>query len=269
MEKINKFNKKIWNFYTTEGRNNLPWRRTNDGYEILVSEFMLQQTQVERVIPKYKKFLNKFPYLQSLAEVPQSEVIGMWQGLGYNRRALYLKKTAEVLLRKYNGKFPSIENELISLPGIGPATAGSLAAFIHNKPSIFIETNIRRVFIHEFFKDEKEVPDKKVFYLIEEAIDRSNPREWYYALMDYGSSLGKEKENANKQSKHYTKQSKFKGSKREVRGKILKMLLENKKLEVEKIKKDITTSHNILEIIKSLEKEGFIKHSNKEVFLLK
>lgn len=188
---------------------------------------MLQQTQVDRVIPKYEEFLKYFPTLESLSEARTKDVLKIWQGLGYNRRALYLKRAAEKIVHEYGGTFPQSEKVLASLPGIGKATAGDLLAFSWNKPAVVIETNIRTVFIHHFFKDKQKVSDKDILPLIEKTLDTKNPREWYYALMDYGAYLKKILGNNIKKSTHYKKQSKFKGSNRELRSKILKIILKS------------------------------------------
>ena len=252
-----KFQNKILKYYRKNGRHNLPWRETRDPYKIFLSEVMLQQTQVPRVIEKYKDFLILFPSLQILANAPQATVIKAWQGLGYNRRALFLKNSAKIIVTKHQGQVPHTHEDLLALPGIGPNTAGSLMAFIYNKPVIFIETNIRRVFLHEFFSDKQNISDKDIFPLIDKTLDNNNPREWYYALMDYGAHLAKG-ENANKRSKHYVKQSPLKGSRREIRGLILKLLSEKNEIKIQEIKNSITTPHSIDEVIIKMKKEGFI-----------
>jgi A/G-specific adenine glycosylase len=186
---------------------------------------MLQQTQTDRVIPKYEAFLKKFPDFPTLAQASLAEVLQMWQGLGYNRRAKYLKQCAEVVVKDHAGKLPMLINELKQLPGIGDYTAAAVAVFAFNRPVAVIETNIRSVYLHHFFPDEDEVSDQQLIALIEQTVDQINPREWYYALMDYGVYLKKTYGNANRRSKHYTKQSTFEGSDRQIRGKILKLLL--------------------------------------------
>ncbi len=158
---ISRFHKTIYDHYKKYGRS-LPWRKTNDPYKILVSEIMLQQTQVDRVIPKYERWLKMFPNFPTLAKAPLKKILTKWQGLGYNRRAIHLKKLAEIIVSKHSGKLPSSIEELDSLPGIGPHTAGSIAAFAFNKPTIFIETNIRSVFIHYFFPPKKKVSDRSI-----------------------------------------------------------------------------------------------------------
>src|SRR6266481_1697553 len=226
------FKRVVWDYYKKRKRD-FPWRRRRNPYKVLVSEIMLQQTQVGRVVEKYKEFFKKFPNLQSLAQARVGDVLTAWQGLGYNRRALMLKKLSEIVAVQYGGELPQDFEKLIELPGIGPSTAGGVMAFAFNKPVVFIETNIRRAYIHFFFKNAEKVHDKKLIPLIEATLDRKNPREWYWALMDYGAMLGTLEHNPNKRSAHYALQSKFKGSNREVRGSILKFLIAKKRVNVE------------------------------------
>ena len=222
---VAQFQKKIWDHYRKEGRHTLPWRKTHNPYRILVSEMMLQQTQVDRVVPKYKAFLAAFPTVDRLKDASNSDVLALWSGLGYNRRALYLKRSAEAVVEKYSGVFPKEIATLESLPGIGPYTARAVATFSYNQPYTCIETNIRAVFIHEFFSNTSKVADGELLPLIEKTLDKSNPREWYYALMDYGSYIKKHFPNPSRASVHHVKQSTFTGSVREVRGAILRMCL--------------------------------------------
>ena len=203
----------------------MPWRHIDDPYRIAVSEIMLQQTQVDRVRVKYAQFLERFPTLESLAAAPLADVLRVWQGLGYNRRAKFLKSMAQIIVSTYGGDFPRDPSVLKTLPGIGPGTAGSISAFAFNAPSVFIETNIRRVFIHFFFSNQAKVADKDILPLVARTVDVRRAREWYYALMDYGTLLAKTQINPNRRSKHYARQSRFEGSDRQVRGKILKELL--------------------------------------------
>ncbi len=149
---IHCFRKKINNHYDQNGRD-LPWRRTRNPYRILVSEIMLQQTQVERVIEKYAVFIKTFPDFPSLAEAPLHTLLTVWQGLGYNRRALALRACAQKVVAEHQGKLPKEPEKLLALPGIGKYTAGAVAAFAFNEPIVFMDTNIRRVYIHEFFHD--------------------------------------------------------------------------------------------------------------------
>lgn len=219
----------------------MPWRQTADAYKILVSEVMLQQTQVERVIPYYKAFLKKFGTVQKLADAPLSEVLIAWQGLGYNRRAKMLHEAAKAVLREHKGKFPASASELEKLPGIGPYTAGAVAAFAYNQDGIFIETNIRTVITHHFFSKElqeetvkentsiyesvlSKIDDKEIIKVLEKVHPVGQAREWYAALMDYGAHLKRSGVRINKKAKGYTKQSPFKGSDREARGALLRAL---------------------------------------------
>lgn len=211
-------------YYEENGRHSLPWRKTKNPYRILVSEIMLQQTQVDRVIPKYKAFLRAFPAWKVLAEAPLGEVLTQWQGLGYNRRAKMLHQCAKEIVDTYNGKYPEAHQESLLLPGVGPYTAGAVQAFAFNQSVPIIETNIRTVFIHHFFSDGTDVSDKEILRYIAVTLDAENPRKWYWALMDYGSFLKKEHKGLSSKSKHYTKQSPFKGSDRQIRGAIIRAL---------------------------------------------
>jgi len=217
----------VWKYYKSHGRQKLPWRKTNNPYRILVSEVMLQQTQVERVIPKYRDFLKRLPTVTVLSEASLGDVLRAWQGLGYNRRAKLLHQCARVLEDNYRGKFPKTHSELMMLPGIGHYTAGAIMAFAYNAPIPIIETNIRTVFIHHFFHDDIDIPDHTILRLTERLLDIHNPREWYWALMDYGNYLKKTVGNQNTRSKHYSKQSPFKNSDRQIRGAILRLLTQD------------------------------------------
>jgi A/G-specific adenine glycosylase len=188
---------------------------------------MLQQTQVDRVIPKYKAFIKQYPTVQRLARASLSDCLQIWQGLGYNRRAKFLRSAAIAVVKEYGGVFPKTHTELETLPGIGPYTASAICAFAYNLPVAMIETNIRQVFIEHFFKNQTRIADGDILAIIDSSLDRKNPREWYWALMDYGSYLKSKHGNINKKSKHYVKQSPFIGSLRQVRGAIIKLLLEN------------------------------------------
>ena len=242
--KIKAFQKEIRSYHS-KNRRDLPWRNTADPYKILVSEVMLQQTQVLRVLEKYKSFLKKFPNVEALAKASITEVLKEWQGLGYNRRGLYLKKTAEIVIKEYNGKFPKDRESLIKLPDIGQSTAGALLAFSYGVPAIFIETNIRSVFLHFFFRENSFVTDTMILELVEKTIDRQAPREWYYALYDYGTHLKASKDKTTRsihqKSAHYKKQSAFRGSNREIRSLILSYLLKSSTTQtLDAIKKNIS-----------------------------
>ncbi|TAH36692.1 A/G-specific adenine glycosylase [Candidatus Saccharibacteria bacterium] len=222
----------LWGYYTVSARNGLPWRIAEadgsfDPYKILVSELMLQQTQVARVVPKYEEFLRRFPTVKALATSTMGDVLRMWQGLGYNRRAKFLWQTAQIVDDlKY---FPDTFEGLVKLPGIGKNTAGAILAYAFNQPSLFIETNVRTVYIYHFFADRQEVSDKEILGLLERTIDHEHPRDFYWALMDYGTHLKSSVGNLNRISKHYAKQSVFHGSRRQVRGQALRYLGESTK----------------------------------------
>lgn len=213
----------LW-WYSQYGRTNLPWRKTHDPYHILVSELMLQQTQVDRVIPKYNAFLAQFPTVQTLAAASLGEVLMQWQGLGYNRRAKYLHLLAQQVVREQSGVFPRTEKELLALPGIGPYTAAAIVTFAHNKPITVIETNIRAVYIYHFYPEKHQVEDGQLLPLITQSVYAEDPRLWYSALMDYGSTLKKIFPNPTRRSKTYAKQSTFAGSLRQARGEIIRIL---------------------------------------------
>jgi A/G-specific adenine glycosylase len=268
IESLREFKEWVWNFYKENNRN-LPWRMTTNPYEILISEIMLQQTQIPRVMLKYQQWLQLFPTINDLADSPQSEVLRAWSGLGYNRRALALHKLAKIIVEKYKNEIPLEIEKLKKLPGVGEYTAGAIYVFSTNKPATFIETNIRSVFIHHFFNDIESITDKDITSLIKETVDKENPREWYYALMDYGTFIKKEFGNPNKKSKSYSKQSKFEGSKRQLRGKILKELHAKEYLTTEDIVEFTNkNTEEISQIVNELEKEGFLNLSNGKVRLV-
>ncbi len=263
------FQKTVWDFYKKNGRN-LPWRQTSDPYKILISEIMLQQTQVSRVLIKYQQFIKTFPDFSSLAKAKQSEVLRIWQGLGYNRRALYLQAIGKKIVKDVGKKFDNITVEyLSSLRGIGKNTACAIVVFTFNIPQVFIETNIRRVFIHHFFKDKKNVHDREIIPFITLTLHQKNPREWYFALMDYGAMLGKRVANPNRRSKRYKKQSRFEGSLRQVRGAILKLLLKKNHMSKKDLQKELNTESGRFEkAFRELTYEKFIHEDKTGVHIL-
>ena len=254
------FQEKIWDYYHEHGRD-LEWRHDPTPYQVVVSELMLQQTQVARVIERYPRWMKRFPSFEDLAKASVADVLEEWQGMGYNRRALFMHKIAQAVTGDYDGILPRDPSELVTLPGIGPNTAGSIAAFAFNAPVVFIETNIRRIFIHEFFPDADEVSDKELMPLITETLDHESPREWYYALMDYGAYLAKSVPNPNRRSKHHVVQSKFEGSNRQIRGEVLRQLMTGPKSKFEII------DPRLSDVLGALEKEGFI-HQDSGIYSL-
>jgi A/G-specific adenine glycosylase len=228
-DEIQKFKSLVYDYYKVNARF-FAWRETDDPYRIMVSEIMLQQTQTQRVVTKYEQFIVAFPDFATLAQAPLRCVLQLWQGLGYNRRGMYLQKAAQQIVSEFNGILPDDPQLLQKLHGIGPNTAGSIVAFAYNRPVVFIETNIRTVFLHHFFQGRSDVHDRELMPLIAACVDHENPRHWYYALMDYGVMLKKNLVNPSRRSRHHAQQSKFEGSERQIRGMIVKLLTEHQQL---------------------------------------
>lgn len=224
----------VWSYYRTHARD-LPWRLPEadgsfDPYKILVSEIMLQQTQAGRVVPKYRSFLKQFPTIRDLACASVGSVVREWSGLGYNRRALYLSESARAIVARHNGVVPSTQAALVALPGVGANTAAAIRAYAYNQPTVFVETNIRTVYLYHFFNAEitrgEQVDDTLLLPIIQRTLTIENPREWYWALMDYGVMLKANVGNIARASKHYVKQSAFEGSMRQLRGRVLRELID-------------------------------------------
>jgi A/G-specific adenine glycosylase len=256
---VQRFRHHIYGFFHEQGRH-LPWRDTADPYHILVSEIMLQQTQVERVALKYGPFIQAFPDLAALARAPLRDILAQWQGLGYNRRALSLQRLARRVVAEFGGRLPDSVAALRTLPGIGPATAGALAAFAFNQPAVFIETNIRRVFLHSFFTGKHGVADREILPLVARTLDRKRPRPWYYALMDYGAMLKRAAPNPNRRSAHHQRQAPFAGSDRQIRGLILKALVNSPALSAGELVQAVGASPDrTTGLIQALINEGFLE----------
>lgn len=252
--------------YYAEHQRVLPWREAQkDGtinpYHVLVSELMLQQTQVERVIPKYDSFLKQFPTIESLARAQLSEVLDVWLGLGYNRRALYLLEAAKTL---YKLEFPQTVDALVALKGISHNTAAAILTYAYNQKHSFVETNIRTVMIYTFFNDTFQVSDKEIEARLEQLLDtyEGSYREFYWAMMDYGTFLKKQGSNSHRKSKQYKKQASFAGSKRQLRGEILRRAAENQ--TVIKITHDIKDAR-LDQVLQELEKDGLIRVTDKRI----
>jgi A/G-specific adenine glycosylase len=260
--KIKAFRAKVWAHYRSHARS-MPWRETRDPYRILVSEVMLQQTQVDRVRTKYQTFLAAFPDPATLAAAPLERVLAAWQGLGYNRRAVALHRLARVLLHEHGGRVPGDAAALVALPGIGAATAAAIRAFAFDAPAVFVETNIRRVFIHEFFPAREQVVDAEILPLVAAALEAGAAREWYYALMDYGAALARQVPNPNRRSGGYTRQSRFAGSDRQLRGAILRALVGGGALTAAAIARTAgeRDRERLLRLLAALEREGFVRRT--------
>ncbi len=267
--KTAEFQKLIWDFYRKNKRD-LPWRGVGDPYAIMVSELMLQQTQASRVAPKFVSFMKKFPTAKKLAAASTSEVLTQWQGLGYNRRGLFLHKAAKEIISKFKGKIPRTPEELESLPGIGPYTARAILAFAYDLPHPFIETNIRSVYIHHFFEDSAEkISDTELLKVVTETLPKKNARDWYAALMDYGAHLKATLPNPSRKAKAHVKQAPLKGSVREVRGAILKVLAEKGSLSTKSLQKELARfdEERKKKAMEGLLKEGMIVSQKGRVSL--
>jgi len=269
-EIIQSFQKIIYSYYKNFKRD-FPFREDITPYKVLISEIMLQQTQTKRVSEKFLEFTREFPDFSTLSKAPLDKVLKVWKGLGYNRRAVALKKIADILINDYDGEVPDSLEILKSFPQIGHNTASSIITFAFNKPTIFIETNIRNVYLYFFFPNKPHVKDKEILQIIEKTIDKKRPREWYYALMDYGVMLKKTHPELNKKSAHYRKQIPFKGSNRQLRGKVLKILIKTKSLHKSDFEKKFINfdQKRVKKVLNQLEKEGFIKKEKNKITLVK
>lgn len=217
---MNEFKEVVWSYYHKNARV-MPWRDDPSFYHVLVSEIMLQQTQVARVLVKYAEFLEQFPRIADLAAAPLAQVLTVWQGLGYNRRARFLHQAAKHIVE--TGQ-PNNLAGLMALPGVGHNTAAAIMNYAYEVPVPYVETNIRTVYFYHFFPNQVEVSDKQILALVEQTLDAEHPREWFWALMDYGAYLKSHGLGCIKTSKHYVKQAPLKGSVREVRGAIIRAL---------------------------------------------
>jgi A/G-specific adenine glycosylase len=263
-QQITDFQNQLLGYYAAHGRHDLPWRHTTDAYHITVSEVMLQQTQVARVIPKYLEFLAAFPTVADLAGAELGDVLRAWQGLGYNRRAKYLWQAAQTIVADFGGQFPDSTEQLVGLPGIGKNTAGAIVTYAFNQPALFVETNIRTVIIHHFFTNTSAVSDKEILDVLAEVIT-DEPRIFYWAMMDYGSQLKTDGVRLNARSTQYIKQSPFAGSRRRVRGKILRLLAARayqKSALLAAVSDERTEA-----VLQDLEREGMVTHRG-ETYLL-
>ena len=258
-QQIELFRETVWSHYHAHARS-MPWREHPTPYYVLVSELMLQQTQVSRVLPKFETFIARFPDFKTLAGATLADVLALWSGLGYNRRAKFLHQAAQVIIGEHQGVMPDTIKELVRLPGVGRNTTGAILAYAFNQPVAFIETNIRTVYFYHFFAEQEQVSDETVRAIVAQTLDRENPREWYWALMDYGTFLKQTVGNNIAQSRHYTKQSTFKGSRRQIRGAVLKALLGQSlsPVALQKMLPDTRTAA----VLGDLQKEGFITEKN-------
>ncbi len=255
---ITAFRSEILGYYRANGRK-FPWRETDDPYHLLVSEVMLQQTQTSRVIGKYTEFIAAFPDIRSLAEAPLKEVLQAWQGLGYNRRALALQNAAKEIMAKHDGRIPADTEVLQTLPGVGHYTAGAIVTIAFDKPAVFIDTNIRTIYQYFFFRDREKVSDKEILPVIEATFDSSAPRIWCFALFDYGVMLKQSKKDLP--ASQMKKQSRFTGSDRQIRGAILRLLLERESMaETELIAAFPDDEPRLRRLLARLAQEGLVRN---------
>lgn len=256
--KIPEFQETVWEYARHHSRS-MPWRENTDPYYVLVSELMLQQTQVGRVISKFQAFIARFPTVTALADATLSDVLTLWNGLGYNRRAKFLWESARMIQYGFDGKVPDTIDELTTLPGVGNNTASAILAYAYNQPVVFIETNIRTVFFYHFFNESSmSVSDQEILKLVEQTLDVEHPREWYWALMDCGTHLKKQGLGTITQSSHYRKQSPLKGSIREVRGQIIKALTIESMSE-DSLKARLLADERFSPALTALLREGLVK----------
>ncbi len=238
----------------------LPWRGDICPWHILISEVMLQQTQVSRVASVFPLWREKFPTPSSFASLSVAEALAAWNGLGYNRRALSLHKTAKILADTYHDAVPPSEDALRTLPGVGRYTARAILAFAFDIPSVLLETNIRAVYIRHFFECAESVSDAELEAVGRVLLDESHPRAWYTALMDYGAWLKAHELNFTRKATIYRRQSRFQGSERQLRGGILRALLKHAPASAEALAYELgVDSVRLWNCAKRLEKEGFIE----------
>ena len=264
---IDDFRAEVWE-YGRKLYRKMPWREDTRPYYVLVSELMLQQTQVDRVVPKFHAFITAFPDEKVLASASLAEVLKLWNGLGYNRRAKFLHEAAKKIVTDFDGKFPQTKDDLLSLPGVGINTAGAILVYAFNQPVPFIETNVRTVFFHHFFEDRDDITDMEIMTLLKRAVDKEHPREFYWALMDYGAYLKKQGAGKIARSKHYKKQSALKGSAREVRGQIIRLLAGGDET-VEALKTKLVADGRFEPALGGLLKDGLVQQNESTLHLTK
>jgi A/G-specific adenine glycosylase len=237
----------------------MPWRETYDAYRILVSEVMLQQTQVARVLERYPRFLDAFPDVHRLARAPLSDVLELWRGLGHNRRAVALHAAAAQIEDGHDGRIPDDVDVLQQLPGVGPATAAGVAAFAYGRPSVYVETNVRAVMLHCLMPDATDVPEARVRELVALTLDERDPRTWYYALMDLGAELKLRHPNPSRRSRVHRPQGPFEGSNRQLRGRTLRAVLDGGMLTSDELASRLSiTGLEAVQVLSELAGEGFL-----------
>jgi len=273
---IAEFKEAVLSNYRQQGRK-FPWHYT-DPWGVMVSEFMLQQTRAERVIPYWENWMKLWPRPEALADASMETALRAWSGLGYNRRCRYLKESAAIIVNENGGRVPETPQALLSLPGVGPYMSSAIACFAYNFPAVFIETNIRSAVIHCFFPSRDDVRDSEIIPILEAALDRNvpqpspkpsvrehrkgsplDPRTWHYALMDYGAFLKSTTTNPSRRSAHYTRQSPFNGSFRQARGKVIKALVSMGQCSAEELKlASGLEEQKLYDVLEKLKEESFV-----------
>ena len=252
------FRADVWAHFRAN-RREMPWRDVDDPYAVLVSEVMLQQTQVSRVLVAYGRWLEAFPDVRTLAEAPLPAVLERWQGLGYNRRARGLKRSAEESIARWSGRLPDDLEALRTLPGVGPVTAAAIVNYAFRRPAPFIETNVRAVYLDRFFPGVGQVPDRALRPIVEATWDRDDPRGWGYALMDLGVHIKQRGPNPSRRSSAHRRQSAFEGSRRQARARLLRAVLADPGLEGATYAEAAGVSPDSgLELLRELLGEGFL-----------
>ncbi len=294
------FHRTLLRWYRRHARD-LPWRKTHDPYAIAVSELMLQQTQVDRVIPKFHQWMKLFPTINQLAGADTKSILAAWQGLGYNRRALYLQRMAQTIVKEHDGNFPDTLEGLRSLPGIGPYTASAIASFAFHQPVPLVDTNVKRVLGRIFvgWKKLEDMAEPQIWKLATDVLPKQKKHIYDYnqSLMDFGATICTatkpkcEECPLSKQCKSYpsilqaerkqllTKaptETQYFGKPRRIwRGKILKLLHDRPKgkatlLQIGKsIQPDFTTDRIdwLRGVVATMEKDGLVVIKNKTVRL--
>lgn len=256
---IDAFRELVLGFWRDYGRHDLPWRANHDPYPVLLSEIMLQQTQVTRVAPRFLAWLDRFPSIDALAAAPLSAVLEEWQGLGYNRRAVALKRAAETVSDEFGGVVPGELESLMGLSGVGPATAAGVRVFAYSLPARYLETNVRAVVLHHFFREADRVRDCDILPLLDLLLGEQDPRTWYWALLDYGAHLKRTVPNPSRRSAHHARQSVFEGSRRQRRARLLREVMAEPGLGADEYAERLGIDHQEAgEILSDLADEGFL-----------
>jgi len=260
---IRRFRRKVLDFYRKRSRD-LPFRHTTDPYHITVCEVMLHQTQVDRVLPRYRAWVERWPDWHSLAAADRRQVLAAWSGLGYNRRALYLRDIARIVVHDYGGELPDDYNALCRLPGIGPYTANAILIFVFNRRAVAIDTNVRRVLIHELHLSPGISP-RHLEEIARLVLPTGEVATWHHALMDYSAMvLPRRLPSAPARSK----QSTFRGSLRQVRGEIVRQLTRKTRVKTTTVAQALHQGEPVVRrAARALEREGMVAVRGQFIYL--